>query len=340
MSEPARQERGESEREGESASGPGSGPAFDPESTSEPGSGRTAAADAADPWTSKYVNELLGTFLLVFVGNGAIAVSVLADGFDLFGVAILWGLGVAMAVYWTGGVSSAHLNPAVTAANVVWRSFPLRRVPGYVGAQVAGAFLAAATLWFTWRGYYRRFHEANGVVVGEPGSEITAMTLWTFFPNPSFAGVVVGDAPDLLAVADLVTLPQAFVSEVVITAILVGVIFALVDGRNPMGTRGTPALTALLVGAVVAMLVGYEAPISMAALNPARDLGPRLFGFAIGYGEIAIPGPRGAFWLPTVSTLVGGVVGGGLYDLLTRRYLTGETPPEPGRSRAAPAGED
>jgi glycerol uptake facilitator protein len=272
-------------------------------------------------WTGTYINEVVGTFVLVFIGNGAVAVSVLTGGFDLFGVAVLWGLGVAMAVYWAGGVSAAHLNPAVTAAMVLWRGFPLRRVPGYVGGQLLGAFLAAATLWVTWGGYYRRFHEANGVVVGEPGSEITGMTLWTFFPNPAFAGVVVGDAASVRDVAELVTFPQAFLSEVVITAILVGVIFALVDDRNPVGTRETPALAALLIGALVAMLVAYEAPISMAALNPARDLGPRVLGFLVGYGEVAIPGLRGEFWLPTVSTVVGGVLGGGLYDRLTRRYL-------------------
>lgn len=59
----------------------------------------------------------------------------------------------------------------------------------------------------------------------------------------------------------------------------------------------------------------------MAALNPARDLGPRVFGFLVGYGEVAIPGLRGEFWLPTVSTVIGGVLAGGLYDGLTRRYL-------------------
>jgi glycerol uptake facilitator protein len=287
-------------------------------------------------WTGNYVNELVGTFVLVLIGNGAVASSVLTGSFDLLGVALLWGLGVAFAIYWAGGVSSAHLNPAVTAAMVVWRDFPPRRVPGYVGAQLAGAFLAAATVWVVWGGYYRRFHEANGVVVGEPGSEITGMTLWTFFPNPAVAGVVVGDVDSLLAVTDLVTLPQAFLSEVLITAILVGVIFALVDERNPMGTREAPALVALLVGLLVAMLVQFEAPISMAALNPARDLGPRLFGYLVGYGEVAIPGLRGEFWVPTLSTLVGGLLGGGLYDLLTRRYLdeptsgtVDATPPNP-----------
>jgi glycerol uptake facilitator protein len=276
---------------------------------------------AEENWTAKYLNEMVGTFILMLFGDGAVVVSILTGAYGLFGVAILWGFAVMFGVYWAGGVSSAHINPAVTVANAVWRDFPWKHVPGYVGGQVAGAFLAAATLWVTWSGWYRAFHEANGIQPGDPGSAITAMTLWTFAPNPAFAGVVVGDASSMADVANLVSFPQWFFSEVVITAILVGVIFALVDEHNPMGTRESPALAAFLIGLLVAALVQYEAPVSMAALNPARDLGPRIFGLLVGYGEIAFPGPRGGFWVPTTSTLVGGIIGGGLYDVLTRRYL-------------------
>lgn len=119
----------------------------------------------------------------------------------------------------------------------LWRGVPLRRVPGYVGGQLLGAFLAAATLWVAWGGYYRRFHEANGVVGGEPGSEITGTTLRTSLPNPALAGVVVGDAASVRDVADLVTFPQAVLPEVVVTAVLVGVIFA-------SSTTGTPSARA------------------------------------------------------------------------------------------------
>ena len=291
---------------------------------------------AEENWTAKYINELVGTFILMIFGDGAVVVSILTGAYGLFGVAVLWGFGVMFAVYWAGGVPAAHINPAVTIANAVWRDFPWKHVPGYAASQITGAFLAAATLWVTWGGWYQAFHNANGIQPGDPGSSITAMTLWTFFPNPAFAGVVVGDAANLNEVANLVSFPQAFFSEVVITAILVGVIFALVDDRNPMGTRDSPGIAALLIGLLVAALVQYEAPVSMAALNPARDLGPRIFGLIAGYGSIAFPGPRGGFWLPTVSTIVGGVVGGGLYDVVTRKYLIEmeETAPE---SEAEPA---
>jgi glycerol uptake facilitator protein len=107
-----------------------------------------------------------------------------------------------------------------------------------------------------------------------------------------------------------------------------------------MGTRESPGLAALLIGLLVAALVQYEAPVSMAALNPARDLGPRVFGLLVGYGDVAIPGPRGGFWIPAVSTLVGGVIGGGLYDALTRRYLIELEASEPEPSAEAGAADD
>ena len=81
-------------------------------------------------------------------------------------------------------------------------------------------------------------------------------------------------------------------------------------------------------------LVAFEAPISMAALNPARDLGPRILTLLAGWGEIAFPGPRGVdFLIPTVSTIVGGLIGGAIYTYLYKRvYLAppeiGEEPPE------------
>lgn len=290
---------------------------------SVPDGGETATDGGSENeyWGAKYVNELVGTFILVLLGDGAVVVSVLTEGFDLFGVAVLWGFAVMFAVYWVGGVSEGHINPAVTIANAVWRDFPWKHVPGYIVAQIVGAFLAAGTLLVTWSGYYQSFSEANNVVRGQPGSSITGMTLWTFFPNPAFAGVKIGDYNSLQQAASLVSFPQAFFSEMVITAILVAVIFALVDDENPMGTRASPGIAALLIGLLVAALVQYEAPISMAALNPARDLGPRIMGYIAGWGRIAFPGPRGGWWLPTVSTIVGGIIGGGLYDFLTRRYV-------------------
>jgi glycerol uptake facilitator protein len=286
-------------------------------------------------WLGQYINEVIGTYILILFGCGSVVVSILTGAFGLFGVAILWGFAVTFGVYWAGAVSSAHINPAVTVAMAAWDDFPWRRVPGYVASQLVGAFLAAATLWVTWLGWYQQFFQSQGIQPGEPGSSLSGMTLWTFAPNPAFAGVGAGEdgVTTMADVAGLVSVPQWFFSEVVITAILVAAIFAMLDENSDLAVTDDIGIFAIAVGFLVAMLVQYEAPVSMAALNPARDLGPRVFGFVVGYGEIAFPGPRGMFWVPAVSTLVGGLVGGGVYQYATASFHTTddavEQPAEP-----------
>jgi glycerol uptake facilitator protein len=273
-------------------------------------------------WLGQYINEVIGTYILILFGCGSVVVSILTGAFGLFGVAILWGFAVTFGVYWAGAVSSAHINPAVTTAMAAWGDFPWRRVPGYVVAQMTGAFLAAATLWVTWLGWYQQFFGNQGIQPGEPGSSLSAMTLWTFAPNPAFAGVGAGEegVTTMADVAGLVSFPQWFFSELVITAILVAAIFAMLDDESDLAVTDDIGIFAIAVGFLVAMLVQYEAPVSMAALNPARDLGPRIFGYLVGYGEIAFPGPRGGFWMPTVSTLAGGLLGGGVYQYATASF--------------------
>src|SRR5215212_11112942 len=91
-----------------------------------------------------FVGEFIGTFVLVFFGCGSVATAVLTGAqVGIFQVAIVWGIGIATAIYVTGSLSGAHLNPAVTCAIATCGSFPSRRVAGYVAAQFAGAFVAA-----------------------------------------------------------------------------------------------------------------------------------------------------------------------------------------------------
>lgn len=268
-------------------------------------------------------NEFLGTFILLFIGNGAVAVAISAGGYDLFGVGVMWGFAVMFAIYAAGGVSGAHINPAVTISMALFRQFPRRLVAPYIVAQIAGAFVAAALLYIVWSGPIASFEAANGITRNNPGAvpaesgARSAMIFFTFAPNPAFA-------TDLGWSWDTVSPLVWFISEASITALLVWLVFALIDEKNPLVPRAN--IGPLLIGFVVAMLVAYEAPISMAALNPARDLGPRIFAFLAGWGEVAFPGPRGLWFMPTVSTIVGGIIGGAIYTYVTRPFFERQAP--------------
>ncbi|MGE3317507.1 MAG: MIP/aquaporin family protein [Planctomycetaceae bacterium] len=239
--------------------------------------------------------EFFGTFLLVLFGTAVVAQVVLSKetAGDFFSINIAWGLAVTMAVYATGSISGAHLNPAVTLAVALYRGFPWGKVFPYVVAQVAGAFVASAVT-------FAVYHEALDVfdparTVPGLGGNATA-GIWATYPADFLSSV-----------------PGGLVDQIVGTALLVGVIFALTDPKNaPPGANLAP----LLVGGVVA-LVGMTFGFNCGyAINPARDFGPRLFTAVAGWGwETFQVRDGGWWWVPVVGPLIGGVVGGLAYNL-------------------------
>lgn len=281
-----------------------------------------------DTLRSELIAEFFGTFILILFGDGAVAVSVWTGSYDLWAVSLMWGLAVAFAVYAAGAVSGAHINPAVTIAFATFTDFEWGKVIPYAVAQILGAFVAAAAIHVAFGGVLEAFEAANNITRGAPGSELSAMAYTTYAPNPAIIGT------DAAAVAQ-VSYVQWFASEVIITAVLVFGIFFLIEELN----EGRPLanLAALFIGLLVAALVAYEAPVSMAALNPARDLGPRIWALLAGWGQIAFPGPRNGFWIPTVSTIIGGLVGGAIYVYMYQGVYP--TPAEVGREPPEVVGE-
>src|SRR5882672_7926689 len=113
------------------------------------------------------VGEFFGTFLLVFFGCGSVAAAVLTGAqVGVFQVAIVWGIGIATAIYLTGSLSGAHLNPAVTIAFATWTDFPWKSVPWYVGAQLGGALAASLALYLAFGGVLQAFETAHHIVRG------------------------------------------------------------------------------------------------------------------------------------------------------------------------------
>jgi glycerol uptake facilitator protein len=262
------------------------------------------------------VAEVLGTFVLIAFGDGVVAMAVAAlnqsgRGTEIFAASgdwlIIgwgWGFAVAFGVYVAGGISGAHINPAVTLAFAVRRGFPWRKVPGYIAAQLVGAFLGALLVYIVYKGAIDSYERAHDITRGDPDS-VTTFSIFATFPA-EYLGNWVGP----------------FVDQVVGTAFLVAFVFAIVDELNqPVRANLAPIVIGFVV---VAIGLSFGANAGY-AINPARDLGPRLFAGLAGWGEVAIPGNyanvSGYLWIPIVGPFVGGVIGAFVYDLGIRDTL-------------------
>jgi glycerol uptake facilitator protein len=261
--------------------------------------------------------EFLGTFILIMFGTGSVAMAVSAlnqsgRGTEIFqasGDWLLicwgWGLAVALGVYVAGGVTGAHLNPAVTVANALRRDFPWRKVLPYSAAQVVGAFAGAAIVYLNYHGAIDSYNTAHHIADRASADGATTFSIFGTTPAPYFHNWF-----------------GPFVDEVIGTALLICVLFALTDERNqPPKANLAPFIVGLVV---VAIGISFGAN-SGYAINPARDLGPRLLAGIAGWGSNAVPGDYGDIsfymWIPIVGPLVGAAIGGIVYDKLIRDVL-------------------
>lgn len=260
------------------------------------------------------VGEFVGTFILVFFGVGAVNAAVVTGAqVGLWQVAVVWAIGVSLGIYSSAALSGAHLNPAITVVCVAYDRFPIGRAIGYVIAQVAGAMTASVLLYSMFAEPILEFERRHGLLRGGPGSERSAMVFGEYFPNPA----VFGTAEDAWRV---VGHQSAFMAEMIGTAMLAFLIGAVTHRRNP--AKPLPGIQAVLIGLGVAAIISVIAPLTQAGLNPARDFGPRVVSWFLGWGEIAFPGPRGG-WLTVyiIAPVIGALAGGGLYRLLAGRLL-------------------
>ncbi len=249
------------------------------------------------------VGEALGTFVLVLFGCGSVAVTVLFGAHSgLMQVALAWGIGVTLAIYLTRHLSCAHLNPALSLAMVLSGRMSARKLPGYVAAQFCGAILAALLLYGLFGPSIGAYEAAHHIVRGAPESVRTAMLFGEFYPSPGSGAVV--------------SLPLAMAAEALGTFLLVLVIFALTEGCN-VG-RPHDALAPVFIGLTVTAIICLIAPLTQAGLNPARDMGPRLVAWGLGWGGAAFPDHVGGFFHVYV---LGPVLGGAAAALVFVRIL-------------------
>jgi glycerol uptake facilitator protein len=251
------------------------------------------------PLLGELVAEFLGTFVLILLGDGVVAMVVLfGNGIPgevvkggYTNITLGWGLAVFLGICVAGRVSGAHLNPAVTLTMALLRDFPWRKVLPYSAAQIAGAFAAAAVVFANYRPAFQRF---------DPDLSKTASIFTTFPAFPEAWG-------------------YGFLDQVVGTALLLGLIFAITDRRNePV----PPGLQPLAIGLVVVAIGVSWGGMHGYAINPARDFGPRLFTLAAGFQNTGFGNQ--VFLVPIVGPLLGGLLGGLVYDWFIRPYLPGK----------------
>lgn len=221
-----------------------------------------------------------------------------------WGVCIVWGLGVTIAIYVTGAVSGTHANPAVTLALALYRGFPWRKVLPYSAVQVLGGMAGAAIVYVLYAPVIDHFNQLHHLDRLHDGG-----AAGVFFTHPG----------------DFVTPLHALVDEAILTAILLFGIFAVTCEYNIQAPQANSG--ALIIGLLVAALGGSAGYLEAWALNPARDLGPRLFCFLAGWGPSALPSPGVFWWVPIMGPLLGGVVGAGAYQMLIRPYMPRRQPP-------------
>jgi glycerol uptake facilitator protein len=279
-----------------------------------------------ESWLGKYVGEAIGVFVIVFFGCGIIFNAVLFAGIgDLLSAGLAWGFAVGLAVYAAASMSGAHFNPAVTLAMAITGRFPWGKVLQYWGAQIVGGFLGAAALVAMFWNAILQNADKNGITIGAVGSEKLAMTLIPYSPNPGFVGI------DKFAY-DSVPIWAGFFTEAIATALLLVFILMLIEARSVNAPLGWFFPIGLAVG--VTMIVMVTAPLTMTSLNPARDLGPRIMYWFMGFGQVAFPGIRDGWSLvvTVIAPLVGGPIGAIFFDQVMKRYYPALAPKE-----AAPA---
>lgn len=218
-----------------------------------------------------FLGEVLGTFVMVSIGCGAVSVAVLFGWLNLLGVALVFGGGVTLGILVSRKWSYAHLNPAVSFAflmkgDITWKNFV-----SFVIAQHIGAFLAAVVLIVIFNDAILSFEVANEIIRGEANSFQSAVMFGEFYPNPGFPEV------------GMISTVEAMLFEVSGTFILMTVIFQLLKSdfhRN---------LIPILIGLTVTALILLIAPYTQGGFNPARDFAPRIVAYMSGWGEAAFP---------------------------------------------------
>ncbi|MEU6542284.1 MIP/aquaporin family protein [Streptomyces sp. NPDC046859] len=255
-----------------------------------------------------FIGETIGTAILILLGGGVCAAVTLkaskARNAGWLAITFGWGFAVLTAVYTSAPLSGAHLNPAVTVAIAI-KDNAWSDVPTYFAGQLLGAMIGAALVWAAYAGQFHA-HLTDKEIVGGPGAQAT--TTKAVEAQEKGAGPVLGifsTGPEIRNVV------QNLITEIIGTVVLV--LAVLTQGLNDSG-KGLGTLGALVTALVVVSIgLSLGGPTGY-AINPARDLGPRIV-----HALLPLPNKGGSdwgyAWIPVVGPLIGGAVAAGIYNV-------------------------
>lgn len=254
-----------------------------------------------------FIGETIGTAILILLGGGVCAAVTLkaskAKDAGWLAITFGWGFAVLTGAYLAGGVSGAHLNPAVTIGLAIEGGTKWSDVPLYLGSQLLGAIIGAILVWLTYMGQFKAHLTDPTILAAQPADE--GLVDQKAAPK---AGPVLGvfsTGPEIRNYA------QNVLTEVIATTVLVLAILTqgLNDNGNGIGVLGAliTALVVVSIGLSLGGPTGY-------AINPVRDLGPRIV-----HSLLPLPNKGGSdwtyAWVPIVGPLIGGAIAGGLYNI-------------------------
>jgi glycerol uptake facilitator protein len=244
-----------------------------------------------------YVAEFVGTLILILLGDGVVAGVLLkeskAENAGWVAITLAWGLAVAIAVYAVGAISGAHINPAVTVGLASIGLHPWAQVPGYIIAQLLGGFVGAVLVWLAYLPHWKQ-------------TEDPELKLASFCTIPAIRNFAAN-----------------FITEVIATAMLVFGVVAIIANVQRLSEAGPVDLSAVYLIGLLPLVVGLLVVViglslggpTGYAINPARDLAPR-----VAHAVLPIAGKGGSdwsyAWIPVVAPLIGGVIGAVAYTIL------------------------
>lgn len=244
------------------------------------------------------VGEIIGTFMMCFLGIGAVATATLYGALTGPGqVGLVWGIAIALGIFMTRSLSDAHFNPAVTLAMCITGRNKWSELPIYFIGQCIGAFLGAGALWILFADSVAK-NLANSGLTMSTNSIGSAASIWAeVFPNSSNA---------------VISMQGAMFAEGFAVFILCLVILIVTD-KNNAGAPST-AMAPLFIGLTVTVLINVVGPLTDAGLNPARDLMPRVVAMMVGFKTVAFGTNAFNVWMVyTIAPFIGAAVSAVVY---------------------------